>query len=922
MKQLRKFNSKYFFIAILSVAFTCTLTLNTEAQHVPKKVLTRPLSPTDTIPPKKDSTEKLTIISSDTAALAGDSLRTFTDSVPRQKTDTFSLKLSKDTLDAPVKYEARDSAVVLIQEKKIILYGKTKTEYKDITLTAPLVELDQQTQIMTAYNRKDSLGTVTEEAIFKQGESSVFSDTIRYNFKTQKGLTQNSFTQQGEYMVGAKYSKKVSENVTYLKEARFSTCLLDEPHFDIKTNKMKLVNKKLAVSGPAHFEFEDVPIPIYIPFGFYPLSQGRHSGFLPPQFTTNEQYGIGLEGMGYYFVMNDYWDIKTYGNIYSYGGWSANINPTYRRRYKYSGAFNFGLQHTKMNFKGDPDYFANNSYTLSWNHSADSRARPGTTFSANVNASSTRYNQLVPNSPQLNYQTLMGSSITYSKTWQNKPYNLTVSANHSQNNQLRLVNVNLPDVGFTVATIYPFERKNPVGAKKWYEQLGVAYNGTFRNQFSFYDTAFSFQKLIDTLQWGAQHSFPISLSLPPILGGAVMVSPSVSYSQVWINRKFIRSWNDAKRKVDSTFTKGFYLDHQAAFGLSFNTAYIGKYEFHNSRIMAIRHVIRPTISFNYAPDLSSKHFYSTKIDTFGHTLRFSEFEGALFPGYSEGKFGGINFQLDNNLEMKLRPKKSKEEPVDSTANTTADEDIPKIKLIDGFGANASYNFFADSLKLSPIQLYFRTNLFNKINITAGATLDPYRVDSFGRDTRKYAWNGGQFTPGRISTGNISVSTSFQSKPKDPKKAQQKQQQMQDLKNDPALIADQQRLMDYMRQNPAQFVDFNINWSFSLSYTLFFSEQIKSDYSGFDKKFTSSANVSGSFNLTPKWNVSMNSFYDFSTKKIQTFQFSVSRDMHCWQLSISVNPTPPYKFFSFTISPKSGLLQDLRINRSRSFYTGY
>jgi len=919
MKQLHKFSLKKFFIAILPVAILCTLTFTTAAQRIQNKVLTRPLPPKDTIPPKKDSTDRIKIISSDTTGLSQDSLG-LSDSLPGIKTDTFALKLSKDSLDAPVKYEAQDSAVVLIQEKKIILYGKTKTDYKDITLTAPVVMLDQQTQILTATNRKDSLGTVLEEAIFKQGENSFYSDTIHYNFKTQKGLTKNTFSQQSDFVVIGTYVKKVSDNVTYIKEAKFSTCLLDDPHFDIKTNKMKMVNKKLAVSGPAHFEFEGVPIPIYIPFGFYPLSQGRHSGFLPPQFTTNEQFGIGLEGLGYYKVMNDYWDTKIYGNVYSYGGWSANISPTYRKRYKFSGAFNFGIQHTKMNFKGDPDYFANNSYTLSWNHSVDSRARPGTSFSANVNASSTTYNELVPNSPQINYQTLMGSSITYSKTWQNKPYNLTVSANHSQNNQLRLVNVNLPDVGFTVATLYPFQRKELVGSKKWYEQLGVAYSGTFRNQFSFYDTAFSFSRLIDTLQWGAQHSFPISLSLPSILGGAVMVSPSVSYSQVWIAQKFRRSWNDIDKKVDTTITKGFFLDHQASFGLSFNTAIIGKYDFHNSRIIAIRHVIRPTVALNYTPDLSSKHFYTTQVDTLHHTLEFSEFEGALYPGYGKGKFGGFSFQLDNNVEMKLRPKKSKSEITDSA--TMGDDDIPRIKLIDGFGLNGGYNFF-DSLKLTPIQLYFRTNLFNKINITAGAVLDPYKSDSFGRDTRKYAWNGGKFTPGRISTANLSVSTSFQSKPKDEKKDQQKQQQQtQDLRNDPALLADQQRLMDYMRQNPAQFVDFNIPWSFSLSYTLLLSEQIKPTYDGFDKKVTSSASFNGSFNLTPKWNFSVNGFYDFSTKKIQTFQMSVSRDMHCWQMAISVNPTPPYKFFSFTISPKSGLLQDLRINRSRSFFTGY
>jgi hypothetical protein len=772
--------------------------------------------------------------------------------------------------------------------------------------------MDQQTNVMTAYNHRDSLGQVTEEANFRQGENSFMSDTIRYNFKTQRGLTINTITQQGEFVVLGDVVKKVSDKVTFVKGARFTTCMYDDPHFDFRANKMKIVNQKLAVSGPAHPEFEGVPIPIYLPFGFYPLSQGRHSGLLPPQFATNEQFGLGLEGLGYYKVMNDYWDVKVYGNVYSYGGWSANINPTYRKRYHYSGAFNFGLQRTKMNFKGDPDYLVNNSYTLTWSHSADSRARPGTSFSANVNASSTSYNRYVPNNPQINYQNILGSSVTYSKTWQNKPYNLTVSANHSQNNQTGVVNVSLPDLAFAVSTIYPLERKEASGSKKWYEQLGIAYNGNFRNQLSFYDSAFKLRNLIDTLQWGAQHSVPISLSLPPILGGAIVVSPSVSYSQVWIAQKFRRKWNTATQKVDTMITKGFFIDQQTSFGLSFNTALYGTYQFKRSKLYAIRHVMRPSVSLSYKPDLSKQHWYTDTVDATGYTTRFSEFAGALFPGYGEGKFGGLSFQLDNNLEMKVRSKKD-----------TTNGGLKKIRLVDGYGFSGSYNFFADTMKLSHIQFYFRSNLFDKINISAGADLDPYQTDSRGNDIAKYAWQGGgKFKPGRLTSGNVTMSTSFQSKPKDEKKEAAKQQSLKNLRNDPALIADQQRLLDYMRQNPAEFVDFNIKWSLSLSYSLYFHEQWKADYSGFEKVFTSNANFTGSFNLTEKWNFSTSGYYDFDTKKIQTFQMSISRDMHCWQLSINVTPIGPYRYFNFTLNPKSGILQDLKINRTRSFYTGY
>ncbi|MEO7393927.1 MAG: putative LPS assembly protein LptD [Chitinophagaceae bacterium] len=907
MKQLYKFRPKIFLNWILTATLLFTLTWKTAAIDIGPSIFYSPLTAaTDTIKPRvnKDSILSPILNQPDTTRLPDrDSI------IIKQTIDTFSLKLSKDSMDAPLKYEAEDSVVVLIQSKKILLYGKTKTEFKDITLTAPKVEVDQQTQIVTAVNIKDSTGEVKEIAEFVSGDNNFTSDTIRYNFKTQVGLTQNTYTEQGEFHVFGEVAKKIDANTTFIKRARFSTCNLDHPHFSIVTPKMKVINQKLAVSGPAHMEFEEVPIPIYLPFGFYPLSQGRHSGLLPPQFTTNEQFGLGLEGLGYYKVLSDYWDTKIYGNLYSYGGWSVNVEPTYRKRYRYNGRFNVSMQTTKINFKGDPDFTKSKTFFVTWSHAVDSRARPGTTFTASVNAGSTKYNQFIPNNTQLNFQNQLGSTIAYSKSWVGKPYNLTLSANHNQNNSTRLVNVSLPDAGFSVSTLYPFERKKGVGSAKWFEKLGVGYNGNFRNQVSFYDTTFILKRLLDTLQWGASHNFPISLSLPPILGGAVIVAPSVSYSQVWIAQKFRRNWNPATKKVDTTITKGFFMDHQMAFSLGFNTALYGTYQFKNSRIQAIRHVIRPSLSMNYKPDLSKNHFYTTQLDTTGYVNPYplSEFEGALYQGFSSGRTGGLGFQLDNNLEMKWRSKKD-----------TGVEAIKKIRLIDGYGFSTGYNFLRDSLKLELFNLYFRTTLFEKINITANSIFDPYQFNENGIDIDKYAWEDGKFKLGRLTSGSVSITTSFQSKPKDPKKdAEQKKLREQQL-NDPGLIADQQRLLDYMQQNPAEFVDFNIPWQFSIGYSLYFSNRLRTDLRGFEKDFNSGANFSGSFSLTPKWNFSLNGNFDFETKKLQTFQMSINREMHCWQMSINVTPIGLFRSFNFSISPKSSVLQDLKINRSRYF----
>jgi len=836
-----------------------------------------------------------------------------------QRVDTFKIKRSADTLDAPLKYEAEDSAVVTVKDKKVLLYGKTKTTYTDMVLTAPRVEVDQRTQIVTAVRSVDSTGNTLDAANFKTGDSEMTNDTIRYNFKTQVGVTKKTYTQQGEILVIGEQAKKVNANTTFIRSARFTTCMLDEPHFAFVAGKMKVINQKLAVSGPAHPEFEGVPVPIYLPFGFYPLSQGRHSGMLRPNFITDERRGIGIQEIGYYKVINDHWDVKWGADVFSYGEWATSIGASYRTRYRYNGGLTFNFRSSKQNFKGDPDFSSSKVFNISWSHAVDSRARPGVTFSANVNAGSTKYNQSIPGNAILPFQNIMGSSINFSKNWKNKPYNLSLSATHSQNNNLGLINLSLPNGAFTVNTIFPFQQKEGGGTTKWYEKLGIGYTGNFYNNVSFYDTL-SYGKngikpflkyLLDTAQWGATHAIPITLSLPPILGGKVIVSPGVSYNQVWLQRLTRYQWNQSLKKVDTLEKKGVFIDQRASFSLGLNTALYGMYQFKKSKIIAIRHVIRPQLSFAYTPDLNSSRIRSTKVDTTGRVLYYNEIGGQILYNTSSRRSGAIQFGVDNNLEMKYRSKKD-----------TGKAAIKKVMILEGFGFNASYDLLRDSMRLSrDIPLYVRTTLFDKININAGATLNPYQLDAKGNEINKLAWQGGKFSLGRITAGNVSIGTNFQSKPKDPKKEELKKKQMEDRLRDPVLAADQQRLLEYMQQNPNEFVDFNIDWQVNISYSLSFYSRLRSDFSGFDTEFTNGMNVNGSFNLTPKWKFSGSASVDVKKMDIQYMTFSVNRDLHCWQLAINVIPIGFTRSFNFTVSPKAGILQDLRINRTR-FFTGY
>jgi LPS-assembly protein len=842
-------------------------------------------------------------------------INNFSDTVPLKATDTagkiqtidtLGVKVSKDSLDAPVSYAATDSMVLDVPTKKITLYNQANTKYKDLDLTAYKIEMDQEKQVVVATHSLDSAGGIVGRPKFVQGENNMDSDSIEYNIKTQKGITKSTYTTQGEMYVYSEKMKKISEDEYFALRGRFTTCNLDTPHFAFISNKMKLVNKKLAVSGPIHPEFEGVPVPVYIPFGFFPLSQGRHSGLLPPQFTTNEQFGIGLEGLGYYKVLNDNFDVTLRTDIYSYGGYRLNLTPTYRKRYRYQGQFNLAYQNTRfLSDAGVKEYENNKSFNIYWSHSVDGKARPGTSFSANVNAGSTKFNRYVANNPTLNFQNQLSSSINYSKNWNNK-YNITVSANHNQNNNTRLINLSLPNIAFTATNFYPFQKKEFVGEPKWYEKLGIGLNSTVAGQSSFYDSLFSFRQLIDTFQWGAQHNIPITLSLPSL--GPLQVAPGISYQEKWYAQKFIRHWNG--KKIDTVINKGFYTARDISFSLGLNTALFGTFDRFgkNSRVKALRHVIRPTISINYKPDLAKNDFYTEQIDSTGRKFRFSQYDGTIYGPFSEGRFGGIGFGFDNNLEMKVRSK----------SDTAAASDR-KVKLIDGFGFNGGYNLMADSFKLSTFNVYLRSTLFEKVNITAGASIDPYGVDEQGFRQNRYVWQDQGFSLGRLTNGNIAVSTSFRSKEKEKKdEAAAKENEEQGI---PMTMEEQQAELDYIRRNPAEFTDFNIPWSLNVSYSLNFSRIFQQDYSGFKTEINSNLSLNGDFNLTPKWKMGMNTYYDFKTASIQSLTMFLSREMHCWQMSINVTPVGLYRSFNITINPKSSLLRDIKVNRSRSFYGG-
>ena len=830
-----------------------------------------------------------------------------------QTPDTLSYTTSKNAPDTVIEYTAEDSMVVDVPGKTITLYGKkATTDYKDNNLTAPVIALDQETGNIIASIKRDSAGKVISLPTYKQGDFLSQSDSITFNMKTGKGLTKSTYTQQGEMYVYGQVIKKVDNDVFYALRGRFTTCNLDTPHFAFVSNKIKFITNKVAITGPVHPEFEGVPIPIYFPFGIYPLNQGRHSGMLQPTFTTNQQRGLGLEGIGYYKIVNDYWDVILRSSIYSYGGWSLSINPRYRKLYHYNGSLTLDIQNFNTNFKGDPDFVHNRSYHIAWSHSMDSKARPGVSFSASVNAGSSSYNQNIPDQPTLNFSNQLQSSIAYSKIFgKTKQYNLTITANHNQNTNLKIINVNLPDVGFNVQTIYPFRKKESAGTPKWYENIGIAYNGNAKSLFSFYDTLpHIFQQIADTFQFGAHHSLPITLSLPQI--GAFQVGPSVSYDETWYQTKTVYSWNQTRKRLDTTVTKGFYTARQMSFGLGVSTRIFGLItaKNKNAKIQAIRHEITPTLGISYKPEFNSNSFYYTQYNAAGDKQQFSVYQrNNVFGAYSPGRFGGLTFGIDNNISMKVRNKK------DTGANA-----LKKISIIDGLSLNGSYNFFADSFQLSPLSLSARSSLFDKINITASGQLDPYDVNGQGQRVNRLLWQRKALTLGRLITGNVSVSTSLRG---GDKKNGTSKPELAPNENpaDLGLTDDQYNSeLAYIKNNPGEYADFNIPWSVNLGYALTFSKSYVVPF-GFRSVTSQNVNFGGTLALTKKWQMAINGYYNISAGELNQVSLSLSRDLHCWQMSIAISQSSLNRFFSINISPKSPLLRDIRVNRTRSYYTG-
>ncbi|MBQ1653052.1 MAG: LPS-assembly protein LptD [Bacteroidales bacterium] len=845
-------------------------------------------------------TSSETLLQTDTTQNITDSLPAVPDSL---HVDTIAItnfgkskhSKSKD-FDVPVYYNSDDSLLNDMKNRKAFLYGNAVVKYEDMTINAAFIEVDLDKKEVYAYGRTDG-DSIVGKPEFNQGDETFVADTIRYNFNSKKGIIKNVTTvYDGAYLIGGKTKLHENKHI-HMTHGKFTTCDLPDPHFYFNLSKAIVIPDDKIISGPANLVVEDVPTPIGIPFGFFPNKKGGTSGIIIPEFGDEENRGFFLRNGGYYWAINDYVDLTVLGDIYSKGSWGAGMIMNYKLRYKFNGSLSFKYNRNLFGYRGLSNFSASNQYALRWKFTQDSKANPNSTFSADVNMSSTDYDKY--NSYNVNnYMTsTKQSSVSYSYVFPNTPLSMSVALKHSQNSNTGSIDLTLPEFAFNMSRIYPFKRKKAVGKSRFYEKISIAYTMNATNKIRTNDADF-FNIPYDSITNGIIHRIPINASFK--LFKYTTLTPSFNYNERWYFKRFSKQWNDSENLLETDYASTFarVWDYNAS--LSWSTTIYGMFNFRKGKVKALRHVFSPNVSFSYVPDFGKEKYkyYGTysrvmynnstgQYDTVSNM--YSMFEGLPYGTPNKGGSGTVNITLGNNLEMKLRNLK----------DTTKDN--MKIKLLESFNISTNYNIFADSLRWAPISITARTRI-KVVDISFNTTLDPYAIaqneyGTYQRINKALVKTNGHLV--RMTIGYLTVGFSLNSKARDKKIAEQ-----------------QESLYDIIYGYPNSYVDFNVPWNLRVSYTFRYTKPYD------EMKITQTLNVSGELNITKKWKISVATGYDFEAKKMSPTTIDIYRDLHCWEMSLHVVPFGQHKSYAFQINVKASMLQDLKLNKRRSWFDNF
>ena len=790
-----------------------------------------------------------------------------------------SLKLAED-FKSKVEYHAEDSIVYDLEEGMVYLYGRAWMTYEDIRLDADYININFNTKILFSSGWPDSSGRIAGKPIFKQGADEFKADNIKYNFNSKRGKITDISTKDGDSYIHGTTVKKEPDNTTFIKDGYYTTCDAEHPHYYLKSNKIKVIPNNKVVTGPADMYIMDVPTPLAIPFGFFPNRKGRSSGILFPQYGESQQLGFFLRNGGYYLGLNDHFDMALTGDIYSRGSWRTNLFSNYAWKYRFAGNVSVNYSKTRVSRPEFPDYSLEQAFFIRWNHTQDSKARPGTSFTANVNAgSSTFYQYNLSNTNNFLTNTFT-SSVAWSKVWAGKPFNLSTSLSHSQNTQTRDISLSIPSATFNIARRTPFKKKSQVGAQRWYEKIGVGLTSSFQNTINTKDTLLFKEGSLDDFRYGIQHSVPINTSFT--VAKYFTVSPGINYTERWYLKTIRKEWNEETKSVLVDTVNAFKAARDFGFSANLNTRIYGMVQFKRGKIAAIRHVMTPTVGFSWRPDFSEKgygYYKSVQVDSTGRKQSYSIFETGIFGGPGAGKSTVMNFGLDNNFEMKIRQK------------TDTSETFKKIKLLESLALGSSYNFAADSLRLAPINISGRATILEKVSLNFFGTFDPYVITNEGVRINTTMWDKNKKLA-RFSTGNASVNFNIIKRKKEYESTKGTSSELEEL-----------------NRNQENYLDFDVPLTLTVGYNFYYQNNVTTP-----DQVTQTLNFSGDIQLTPSWKVSYNSGYDFKAKDLSYTSLGIHRDLHCWEMSLNWVPFGFQQNFFFQINVKSSMLQDLKLTK--------
>lgn len=846
----------------------------------------------------------------------------------------------KPGIDAPVDYECTDSLVYDAETRLVHLYGKAQVKYMDMTLNAAKITMNMDSSMVRAAGERDTAGILQDKPVYSQGSDNYHSELMAFNFKTKKGYITNVETTQGDGFMQSQHSKRAADGTLYLEHAKYTTCDAKHPHFYIALSRAKVRPGKESVFGPAYLVVADVPLPLAVPYGFLPFNKKYSSGFIMPSYGDETSRGFYLRDGGYYFAINDYMDVKALGEIYTKGSWGLSAETNYRKRYRYNGNFYISFLRTVDGEKNMPDYAVTKSLKVQWTHSKDAKASPNTTFSARVNFASENYERSNLESmynPLAYTQSTRASSVSFSHTFPSIGLNIAGSTNLTQSLRDSSVSMTLPDLSISLNRFYPFRRKHQAGKERWYEKISMSYTGSLSNSINTKEDKLFKSNLVKNWRNGMQHRIPIDATFQVFK--YINISPQFSLRDIMYTNRVMRSWDETTQKEVADTTYGFYNLYDWSLGVSANTTLYGFYKpwrkLFGDKIIAVRHVFKPSVSFSYAPDFTSSHYgYQrtyVKTDANGEvsTVTYSPYSGGIYSYPSGTKQGMITMSVSNNVEMKVK----------SDRDTTGER---KISIIDELYGALSYNMAAETRPWSNLNTRIRLKLTKNYTFSMAAVFATYAYafDKNGRvvTSDRTEWSYGRF--GRFQGMSQNLSYTFNnetlsklfSRRSDRSTASNDETDTdtdtdaEDANIDPDLRNAKKggkQKKQKAKVDEDGYLRFSLPWSFTVSYGISMAEdrskQINVRRMRYPYSFTQTMNFSGYLRIAEGWNISFTSGYDFNYHELSMTTASVSRDLHCFEMSCSV-VLRPYSSFNFTFRARANELADALKWDKRSSYS--